>query len=81
MRNSAIRLNQKFYAKSILKEFGIKDTKAKHLPLSPLINLSNENSLNLNRESHSEFRQIIGKLTYLISNTRSDIQFSVNRLS
>jgi hypothetical protein len=81
MRNGAIRLDQEFYAKSILEEFGIKDTKAKHLPLSPSINLSDENSPNLNRESHSEFRQIIGKLTYLASGTRPDIQFSVNRLS
>jgi hypothetical protein len=81
MRNGAIRLDQEFYAKSILEEFGMKDAKAKHLPLSPSMNLSDENSPNLNRESHSDFRQIIGKLTYLAGGTRPDIQFSVNRLS
>jgi hypothetical protein len=80
MRNGAIRLDQEFYAKSILKEFGIKNAKAKHLPLSLSINLSDENSPNLNRESHSEFRQVIEKLTYLMGGTWPDIQFIVNRL-
>src|SRR5580658_10126600 len=82
MKDGSIRLDQEFYARSILEEFGMLDSKPQQVPLSPSINLNaDDQSRRLTRELHSKFRQILGRLTYLAGATRPDIQFSVNRLS
>ena len=82
MKDGSIRLDQEFYARSILEEFGMLDSKPQQVPLSPSINLNaDDQSRRLTLELHSKFRQILGRLTYLAGATRPDIQFSVNRLS
>jgi hypothetical protein len=58
----------------------MEDSKPQKLPLSPSVNL-NEDSPRLSRELHSEYRHVIGRLTYLAGGTRPDLQKLVNRLS
>ena len=75
-----ISLDQEVYAEQILEEFRMGDSKPQKLPLSPSINL-NEDSPRLTRELYSEYRHVIGWLTYLAGGTRPDLQKLVNRLS
>jgi transposase InsO family protein len=77
----SIRLDQEFYARSILEEFEMMNARDQDLPLNPSVDLNDESSRKLTRDLHAKFRQIIGRLTYLAGGTRPDIQFAVNRLS
>jgi hypothetical protein len=77
----SIRLDQEFYARSILEEFGMTESTPQRTPLNPSLDLDDETSRKLSRDLHAKFRKIIGRLTYLASGTRPDIQFPVNRLS
>jgi hypothetical protein len=76
-----IRLDQEFYARTILEEFGMMDAKDEYVPLSPSIDLNDMSSRRLTRELHSKFRKIVGRVTYLAGGTRPVIQFTINRLS
>ena len=58
----------------------MEDSKPQKLPLSPSVNL-NEDLPRLTQELHSEYRHVIGRLTYLAGGTRPDLQKPVNRLS
>jgi transposase InsO family protein len=80
-KDGSIRLDQEQYALTILEEFGMQDSKLQKTPLNPSVDLNDMSSTKLNRELHSEFRRILGCLTYLAGATRPDIQFTVNRLS
>jgi hypothetical protein len=80
-RENSIRLDQEFYARSILEEFDMTESAPQDTPLNPSINLDDESSRKLPRDLYDKFRKIIGRLTYLAGGTRPDIQFSVNRLS
>jgi hypothetical protein len=77
----SIQLDQEFYARSILEEFGMTDSAPQDTPLNPSFDLDDETSRKLPRELHEKFRKIIGRITYLAGGTRADIQFPVNRLS
>jgi hypothetical protein len=80
-KKNSIQLDQQFYAQSILEEFGMMNAKPQAIPLSPSIDLNDTSSRKLPQDLHAQFRQIIGRLTYLAGGTRLDIQFTVNRLS
>ena len=77
----SIRLDQEVYAKSILEEFGMTESKPQETPLSPSIDLNDGSTRKLSRDLHAKFRKIIRQLTYLTGGTRPDIQFAVNWLS
>jgi hypothetical protein len=79
--NGSIRLDQEHYARQVLAEFGMENANARKLPIAPSTNLDDGSSSRLNKDSHSEFRSIIGCLTYLAGGTRIDFYLDVNRLS
>jgi hypothetical protein len=79
--NGSVRLDQEHYARQVLTEFGMENANVKKLPIAPSTNLGDESSPRLNKDSHSEFRSIIGRLTYLAGGTRIDFHSDVNRLS
>lgn len=77
-KDGSIQLDQEFYARSILMEFGMLDCKPKKLPLAPSVNLENAASKRLSGKQHGKFCHIISKLTYLAGRTQIDIYFLVN---
>jgi hypothetical protein len=56
----SIHLDQETYARSILEEFGMLDSKPQKLPMSPSINPDDPKSPRLTRELHSKYRQMLG---------------------
>ena len=75
-----IRLDQEGYARQTLAECGMLHAKGRATPFSPSVDLNQESPC-LNRAGNSQYRTIIGRLSYLAGGTRLDIQFPTNRLS
>src|SRR5437762_952041 len=65
----------------MLAEFGMKHSKPALMPLSPSVNLENQDSEILNVKDHEIFKRLIGRLMFMAIGTRIDIAFAVNRLS
>jgi hypothetical protein len=82
-KDGSIRLDQEFYARQILEEFGMADCNPVSSPISPSmqIHTSLEDSSRLGRQDHKLFRRLIGRLIFLVIATRPDIAFAVNQLS
>ena len=77
---NGIKLDQEAYARQTLAEFGMLQAKGRLTPFAPSTDL-NQDSPYLNKAGHSEYRAIIGRLTYLTGATRLDFCWPVNHLS
>jgi len=77
---SGLHISQRKYTLDLLHETGMLDCATMPTPMSHSSRLSSTDSVQLNEESSSTYRRLIGRLIYL-TNTRPDIAFSVNNLS
>ena len=71
-------LNQSHYVDKILKKFNKDDFGIARTPLDNNLHLSKNRGEGI---SQVEYSRVMGSLTYLMSCTRPDIAYTVNRLS
>ncbi|KAL1955953.1 hypothetical protein VTO42DRAFT_7938 [Malbranchea cinnamomea] len=76
-----ITLDQEHYCREILTEFGMEECKTAATPISSSTNLLGTESPVLLKQLHSVFRRMIGRLMFLTTATRPDLQYAVNSLS
>ena len=83
--NNRMLINQKHYISKMLEEFNLQSCKESDIPLQPNHSLTKE--LKDEKESLREkvdttkYRQLIGKLIYLMTCSRPDISYSIGVLS
>ena len=78
-------LSQHKFIEETIDQFNIRDAKPLYTPLDGSIKLSNSqcptDQKEINEMKKYPFRELIGKLNYLCTNTRPDIAISVSKLS
>ena len=65
----------------MLVEFGMEHCRPAPVPLSPSINLEDQESGILNTKDYELFRHIIDKMMFAAITTRIDIVLAINQLS
>ncbi len=76
-----IKIDQGHYIQQVLVEFGMEHAKRAPVPLSPSVNLENQDSGILNPNDHEIFRRLIGRLMFMATGTRIDIALRAQRHS
>ena len=76
-KKKEITLDQREYIESLVRKYGIMDSKCYHTPMEQNLKLEPAQS----EKNDIKFRNLIGALLYISIGTRPDISYSVNYLS
>lgn len=78
-------LDQTYYIESILEDYQMSSCKALSVPMDPGLRLSRDdepkNETEIENMKKMPYRQLVGKLMYLVTCTRPDIAYAVSRLA
>jgi hypothetical protein len=76
-----MKISQNKYIQDTLVEFGMQDSKPEVTPMDPNVKLTDQMNAKGDEMVNIPYRQVIGKLNYLITGTRPDIANAVNIVS
>ena len=79
---NSIKMHQSKFIEKILEKFGMADCKPKLIPCDVNIpKIDESDSETLNDSEKRRYQEIVGSLIYLMTGTRPDISYVVNKLS
>src|SRR5947207_9228384 len=68
--DGSIKIDQGHYIQQVLAEFGMEHAKRTPVPLSPSLNLENQDSKPLETQDHETYRRMIGRMMFMAIGTR-----------
>ena len=77
-----VSMNQNMYSNSILERFGMMNSKPSNIPIDPSVyQILKDHKQDKPMQNPTRFRELVGRLIYLMTATRPDLSFAVSLLS